>query len=386
MDLDYPPAAQAFRAEVRAWLEANLPRDLCGWTLRDPLTPELLERLRGWQRTLADAGFGAVAWPVDHGGRGAGAVEQLVMAEELARLDAPAAVNPIGLTNVAPSIMAFGTSEQRSRHLPAILRGDEIWCQGFSEPDAGSDLASLRTLAEHDGNDTLVVSGTKIWSTLAGYADRCELLVRTDPSSRHHEGLSVLLVDMASTGVEVRPLPTMTGGNEFAEVSFDAVRVPIGDRLGPAGSGWRVAMTTLGFERASVANLFLRTDARLRRVHDAVVRRPGGASATMIDRLCRCHVDTALLRLLALRAITAAARGRAPGPEASLAKLLWVRAEHAIAEAAGAVLGPDAVVGGSPWAADICASPGIAIAGGTTEIQKTILAERVLGLPRDPQP
>src|SRR5205814_1596953 len=243
MDFTYPPEAEAFRAEFRAWLETTLDDELralagSGVGARG----EHIAAMRAWNRTLADAGYAAIAWPVEYGGRGAGLMEQVVFAEEMARAGAPGTLNPIGIPNIAPSIVAWGTEEQKRTFLPAMLRGDHIWCQGFSEPDAGSDLASLRMTARADG-DALVVNGQKIWNTLGHLADYCELLVRTDSDAPKHKGISCLLVDMTLPGIEVRPLVNMAGGEDFNQIFFDDVRVPVSALLGPINQGWKVAMS-----------------------------------------------------------------------------------------------------------------------------------------------
>src|SRR5947209_14290971 len=214
-------------------------------------SPDALERMRAWNRTLADAGYAAIAWPVEYGGRGAGVMEQVVYAEELHRAGTPGTLNVIGISNIAPSIMQHGTEEQKRRFLRPMLRGDEIWCQGFSEPNAGSDLASLQTRAVAEG-DGFVVNGQKVWNTFGNIADWCELLVRTDPDAPKHKGISCLLVDMRLPGIESRPLVTITGEREFSEIFFSDVRVPRSALLGPENEGWRVAMSTLTPERRGV--------------------------------------------------------------------------------------------------------------------------------------
>src|SRR5439155_7919531 len=241
VNFDYPPEAEAFRAEFRAWLDENLDPDVVGTTFADWESPEALERMRVWNRKLADAGYAAIAWPAEYGGRGAGVIEQVVYAEELHRTGAPGTLNPIGISNIAPAVMDHGTEEQKHRFLRPMLRGDEIWCQGFSEPNAGSDLASLQTRAVPDG-DGFVLNGQKVWNTFGNVADWCELLVRTDPEAPKHKGISCLLVDMRLPGVETRPLVTITGEREFSEIFFTDVRVPRSALLGPENEGWRVAM------------------------------------------------------------------------------------------------------------------------------------------------
>src|SRR3954447_15197137 len=272
MDFRYPAEAENFREEFRGWLDANLPADLAG----DPdgggagtgsleMGSEQLARLRAWNGALADARYAAIAWPEQWGGRGAGVMEQVVYAEEMHRAHAPGTLNPIGLSNIAPAIIEHGTEAQKADLLPRVLRGDDIWCQGFSEPNAGSDLASLRCSAVLDG-DSWIVNGQKTWNTLGNLANWCELLVRTDPSVPKHKGITCLLVDMTLPGVEVRPLETITGEKEFNEIFFTDVRVPVDRTLGPVNEGWRVAMTTLAYERGTVAKLHLGTRAKVQRL------------------------------------------------------------------------------------------------------------------------
>jgi alkylation response protein AidB-like acyl-CoA dehydrogenase len=387
MDFTYPPEAEAFRAEFRAWLEKSLPNDLRGLrpTVDMQAGSNALARLRAWNRTLADAGYGAIAWPRQYGGRGAGIMEQVVYAEEMHRVGAPGTVNLIGLSNVAPAIIEHGTEGQRRRLLPRMLRGDDIWCQGFSEPDAGSDLASLTTSALRDGDD-FVVNGQKSWNTLGHLADWCELLVRTDPTAPRHRGISCLLVDMTLPGIEVRPLRTITGEPEFSEIFLTDVRVPAGDLLGPLNEGWRVAMTTLTHERGGVAGLHLGLRSRIGELLDEAKRTPVGGRRTaaqdpvLRQRLARVYLEGELLKLLSDRAISGALHGREAGPESSLAKLVWSEAEQHVAEVAGDVLGAEAAAG--RWGRERVAMRSYTIAGGTTQVNKNVVAERILGLPR----
>jgi hypothetical protein len=386
MDFDYPPAAEAFRAEFRSWLEANVTDDIRGMggglAFDDP---GVLARHQAWNAKLADAGYAAIAWPVEYGGRGAGVMEQVVWAEELHRADAPGPVNVLGIPNIAPAIMAYGTEEQKRRFLPPMLRGDEIWCQGFSEPNAGSDLAGLSTSAVRDG-DHWVVNGQKVWTSLGHHAHFCELLVRTDPEAPKHRGITCLLVDMSLSGIEVRPLTTITGSHDFNEVFFDDVRVPADALLGPVNEGWRVAMTTLTHERGGVAKLHLALRAKVARLLDAAKATPGRNGGFAADdpalrqRLARVYLEAELLKLIADRAISGELHGRALGPESSIAKLLWSETDQHIGEVAAAVLGPDAALG--TWGRDRVGSRQSTIAGGTTQINKNIIAQRILGLPR----
>lgn len=385
MNFDFPPEAEAFRDEFRKWLGEHLTDEVRALSLTElEDDPERLERLRRWNRTLADAGYAAISWPEEYGGRGASVLEQVVFAEEMDRARAPGTLNPLGISNIAPAIMEHGTEAQKRRFLPAMLRGDDIWCQGFSEPEAGSDLASLRCSAVRDG-DAFVVNGQKVWNTLGNVANWCELLVRTDPDAPKHQGISCLLVDMTLPGIEVRPLVTITGEREFNEIFFTDVRVPVDALLGPVDEGWRVAMTTLAYERGTVAKLHLGVRRRIGKLLDlARETRVGDGTAAddpvLRRKIARVYLDGELLKLISDRAISAEVHGRAMGPEGSIAKLHWSQVEQRIATVAGDVLGPDANSG--DWARDRVYSRGLTIAGGTTQVNKNILAQRVLGLPR----
>lgn len=387
MDFTYPPEAEAFRLEVRAWLEENLDDELRA-VARSGLDayPAALARLRQWNRDLAEAGYAAIAWPRQYGGREAGIMDQVVLAEEMSRAGAPGTLNPIGITNVAPAIMTYGTEEQRSELLPRMLRGDDIWCQGFSEPNAGSDLASLRTRAVLDG-DVFIVNGQKVWNTLGHLANWCELLVRTDPDAPKHKGISCLLVDMTLPGIEVRPLVTMAGETEFNEIFFTDVRVPRSALLGPFNDGWRVAMTTLAHERGSVANLHLSVRRKIDNLLDAArqTRIDGVAAAddaVVRQALARVYMEGEYLKLLSDRAVSASLHGRPTGPESSLAKLVWSEVESDVADVAGQVLGAEANLG--EWGRDRVYVRALSIAGGTTQVNKNIIAQRILGLPKGP--
>jgi alkylation response protein AidB-like acyl-CoA dehydrogenase len=384
VDFTYPAEVEAFRSEFRAWLDANLDDEFRGLTYAAEPSDEWVTAMRRWNARLADAGYAAISWPREYGGRGAGLLEQVVLTEELARVDAPGTINVIGISNIAPAMMQFGTEQQKRELLPRMLRGDDIWCQGFSEPDAGSDLAALRTTAVRDG-DVYVVNGQKVWTTLAHVANWCELLVRTDPEAKKHKGITCLLVDMTLPGIEIRPLVTITGEHEFNEVFFDEVRVPVDARLGAENEGWTVAMATLTNERGGVANLHLSVRKKIRRLLDLAAAteidgRPATANPAVRQALARLYVRGEYLKLLADRAISGAMNGRPAGPESSIAKLLWSDLEQELSAVAGELLGPDATSG--PWGRDRLASRALSIAGGTTQVNKNIVAQRILGLPR----
>jgi alkylation response protein AidB-like acyl-CoA dehydrogenase len=388
MDYRYPPAAEAFRRELRAWLDANLPADLKGAYDRGNIVPRDLPRLKAWNATMADARYVAISWPERYGGRDAGVMEQVVLAEEMDRAEAPPPLNPIGISNIAPSILVYGTEQQKAQYLRRMQSGADIWCQGFSEPDAGSDLASLRSRAVIDG-DHFVINGQKIWNTLGQYADYCQLLVRTEPNAAKHDGISCLLVPMRTPGIEVRPLTTLTGTQEFAEVFFDDVRVPTSALLGPLHQGWMVAMNTLSNERSGVAILHLGARRKIRElIAEAKQRhvdgRPIASDPVARQKLARAYVLGEMQKAVADVAIAAAANGKPPGPESSIVKLAWGELEDVIAETSAQVLGPDAL--SKRWGDNRLYARATSIAGGTTQVNRNIVAQRVLGLPRAARP
>jgi len=386
VDFALPPAVEAFRAELRAWLDAHLSPEVVRAGRARATDPESFRLLRDWDRTMADAGWAAIAWPTEYGGRGAGVLEQLVFTEETIAAGAPTPVNVIGINNIGPSIMQYGTEAQKRALLPRMLRADDIWCQGMSEPEAGSDLASLRTRAVRDpnpdGTDDFVVTGQKIWTSLGHLADWCALFVRTDPDAPKHKGISCLIVDMRLPGIEARPLTTLAGDEEFAEVFFDGVRVPASALLGPLHGGWGVATNTLGHERAGAAQLYARTRERLRDlVADLEAADRGHLDdPRTLDRLGGLEVRLQYLEVLCQRAISAAMHGGDPTGQASLAKTVWGELDQDIA-----ALGNDLLGGTDPggrWAVGRLTSRSLTIAGGTTQVNKNITAQRVLGLPR----
>lgn len=383
MDFSYPEPAEEFRAEFQGWLAAHFTDTYRNLSFSGDPGPDEMARLKAWNALLADAGYAAISWPVEYGGRGASVMEQVVFAEESVTAGIPITLNPIGLANIAPSIMAFGTDEQKARFLRPMLRGDHIWCQGFSEPDAGSDLASLSCRADWNG-DGWTVTGQKVWNTYGHLADWCELLVRTDPSASKHRGITCLLVDMSLPGIEVRPLVTPTGGVEFNEIFFDEVRVPPDALLGKEHDGWSVAMATLTFERGGVASLHLGLRRRIRDLM-AEARTLGRADDPVVrQELARLFSRGETLRYLADRAVTRAAADLPPGPESSLIKIVWSQLGQELALSRAWITGI-AAVAGEPHH-DVVQSRSLTIAGGTTEVNKNIVGERVLGLPREPKP
>jgi alkylation response protein AidB-like acyl-CoA dehydrogenase len=360
VDFSLPPPVVAFRDELRAWLHDNLTDDV-----RDGAP---LDVRRTWDRTMADAGWAAISWPREYGGRGASALEQLVFTEETIEAGAPTPVNVIGINNIAPAIMQYGTEQQKVELLPRMVRADDIWCQGMSEPDAGSDLASLRTRAARHGSD-FVVNGHKIWTSNGHVADWCALFVRTDPDAPKHKGISCLVVDMRSPGIDARPLKTLAGDEDFSEIFFDDVRVPSSALLGPLHGGWSVATSTLSHERAGAARLYAAIRVRVRELA-ADLRAAGALDDVVLSRLGELECRQAFLQVLCLRSI-----GDDAGRYASLAKTVWGELEQDVA-----TLGHD-VLGGR-WSQRRLTTRSLTIAGGTTQVNKNVTAQRVLGLPR----
>ena len=386
MDFRDSPDEAAFRAELRSWLAGALPDD---WSERDPHVGRWdFAAAKEWTRRLFDAGYAGLTWPKEYGGAGLSPTYQAIYLEETARVDAPDHVGVIGLGMAGPTIIAHGTPEQQDAHLRGILSGDTIFCQGFSEPGSGSDLASVRTRAERDGDD-FVVTGQKVWSSYAHVADQCILLTRSEPGSQKHRGLTYLLVDMHSPGVEVRPLRQITGDPEFNEVFFTDVRVPAANVVGEVGAGWQVAMTTLLHERGTLGfALTARLEALFGRLV-ATAQKTGAATDPLVrDRIADLYVDLQGLRFTNYRALTALVKTGVPGPEGSVAKLHWSEANQKLTALAVELLGPDGQLSGAGgfwngyWQYQQLRSRGNTIEAGTSEILRNIIAERVLGLPR----
>lgn len=388
MDLAFSATEERFRAGARDWLAEHVPTE----ALPPHHTAEGVAAHRAWEQTLHGAGYAALHWPREHGGGGAGLVEQALFGEEYVRAAAPVRLNRLALGMAGPTVMAYGTPEQRQRWLPGMLTCEDLWCQGFSEPDAGSDLAAVRTRADLDGDD-LVVTGQKVWTTLSVFARWMFALVRTDPAQRRHHGLSFVMIPMDAPGIERRPIRQLHGEPGFSEVFLDAVRVPLGNVVGEVGQGWSVAMATLGFERGTG----LGDHARFTRdVEDLVelARRTGTADDPVVrDEIAARHVEAQQYRRHVQHVTTRLAAGASIGPEASMTKLYWSEMEARIFETALRVLGPLAEL--TPDAALSRAAPGLhrrywharasRIFAGTSEVQRNIVAERVLGLPREPR-
>jgi alkylation response protein AidB-like acyl-CoA dehydrogenase len=390
VDLDFSAEQRDFRAEVRTWLAEHKPTeprpsDAAGIRAYDTQ----------WQRTQYDGGWAGISWPKEYGGRGLSLLEQLIWYEEYGRAGLRSMDSTfVGLNHAGPTLIQCATPEQKAAHLLPILRGDVLWCQGFSEPEAGSDLASLRTRAVIDGED-LVVSGQKIWTSSAFVADWQELLVRTDPSAAKHHGITWAICDMRSPGIDVRPIKSMDGESEFCEVFYDEVRIPLGNVVGELNDGWRVAMSTLSFERGTAFTASqVRLASTVEHLIDLAAQRPGplGRGTALTDESLAVRLATARAEVAALRAMTYAVISRGvrsdkPGPEGSIVKLYFSEVEKRVARLSMDVLGPDSLYFVSKWlpggwSGDYLRSYASSIGGGTSEIQRNIIGERVLGLPR----
>ncbi|HXZ62631.1 MAG TPA: acyl-CoA dehydrogenase family protein [Acidimicrobiales bacterium] len=398
MDLRDRPEDVAFRLEVRRFLEKHLVGEFAELGARGGSGDEDIgfEVRRRWEKVLADGGWTCLGWPLEHGGRGASVLEQVIFNEEYVRACAPGRVNVMGEGLLGPTLIHYGTPEQNARFLPPIVAGDELWCQGYSEPDAGSDLANVKTRAERDG-DEWVVTGQKVWTSLAHQADWCFVVCRTDADAERHEGLSYLLVPMDQPGVEVRPIMQLTRTSEFNEVFFDGARTHVDNVVGGVGQGWQVALATLAFERGVA---LLGHQVGFRRELDRIVtvaQESGRAREPVVrQRLAQAHIELTIMRYNTLRSLTGV-EGPAAPPEASIAKLYWGSWHRALGELAMDILGPSATVltgealpeNGSYGVGDLQRSFLFAraetIYGGSNEIQRNIIGERVLGLPSEPK-
>jgi alkylation response protein AidB-like acyl-CoA dehydrogenase len=395
MDLSDTPEEAQFRSRAREWLEANRPSGIVDRGFALPIDNESVRALKDWQRRLYDAGYLGLSWPVDYGGQGKTIIESAIFNEEMARVRAPAPLNELGLSMGGPTILERGTEEQKKRFVRKILTCEEIWCQGFSEPASGSDLAALQTRAVMQG-DEFVVNGQKVWTSLGHISDWCMLLVRTDSQAPKHRGISYLLVDMHSPGVTVQPLRQMTGEAEFNQMFFEDVRVPRENLLGPLNGGWGVALTTLMNERATLS---LATVMRFRNTFEdlAQLARQVISEGTCTvdprvirDTLAQFYVDVESMKYLAYRNFSRLRRGGTPGPEGSISKVLWSELNQRMNEFALVLQGPRApLTEGSPhvfddgrWEYALLRSRGNTIEEGTSEVQRGIIAERLLGLPK----
>jgi alkylation response protein AidB-like acyl-CoA dehydrogenase len=379
LDFDDSPEEAAFRAEVRAFLAPHAPREALRYRGGHDLAT-LLGDQRAWQRVLFDAGWGVPGWPREYGGRGLGAGQRQIFSEELRRIGRGGSMLSGGLDMLGPTLIQHGSEAQKARFLEPTARGDILWCQLFSEPGAGSDLASLATRARADG-DGWLVNGQKVWSSFANHADMGFLLARTDPSAPKHAGIGFFLVDMRAPGIEVRPLIEMTGGNHFNEVFFEDVRVPGGNLVGGAGSGWTLARTTLMHERLSIGSFSaLEPFERVAR-H---VREQGGTDPVLADELARLYTWAKALDLLSARVRTRLARGQDPGPGALVLKNAVSDVMLRAADLGMRALGADALAASGAFHHDFLFAPSMHIGGGTEEVVKGVAAEQGLGLPREP--
>jgi alkylation response protein AidB-like acyl-CoA dehydrogenase len=376
VDLTLSPQEEAFRDELRAWLEENHPGE------EPPGDVDAFKFRRDWQGTLADAGWAGISWPQEYGGRGATLIEQAIFNEELARAKAPAPANVLGLVMGGPVVIAHGTDEQKQRYLKPILTGEEIWCQGFSEPESGSDLASLKTRAVKS-NGEWVVTGQKVWTTFAHEAKWCMLVARTDQDAPKHKGLTYFLMDMEQEAVQVRPLRQITGEAEFNELFIEEARIPDENVVGGVGNGWGVAITTLMHERAGLAfGLQVALKIQLGELMELARERGMDEDPVTRQRIAQLWIESEALRLNAARGLTQIMKNGVPGPEGSLTKWQWSDAAQALTETAMDLRGPEAPAVDEDWTYRFLRARANSIEGGTTEILRNIIAERVLGLPR----
>jgi alkylation response protein AidB-like acyl-CoA dehydrogenase len=389
MDLKLTAEEMRFRDELRAWLQANVPPPWTGTTHEEGKGP-YFEFLRNWQKKVFEGGWTGLSWPKEFGGRGARLIEQSIFQEEWARAEAPPLINVLGMSLIGPTIIAVGTEEQKKRYLSKILSGEEIWCQGFSEPNAGSDVAGLSTKATIDG-DHFIVNGQKIWTSLAHAADYCLLLVRTDPTAPKHKGITALLVDMHSPGVTVRPLKQMTADSSFNEVFFDNVRVPMSNILGEINRGWGTAIATLMNERAHLGSgIYI----QFKKNFDTLISRSretrrGGRAVSqdpvLRQKLAQSHIELEIFRLTTMRALSKMQHQSIPGPEGSILKLQWSELNQRLAQTSMETLGAQSQLWSTDegrWVYNFLRSRANTIEAGTSEIQRNIIAERVLGLPK----
>ncbi|MHB8451081.1 MAG: acyl-CoA dehydrogenase family protein [Mycobacteriales bacterium] len=395
MDFAYTDEDNAFRTELRAWLDRSLAEFASEGDLAEEGLPRQYARRRAWQRRMADGGWAAINWPLEWGGRAASIMQNVIYSEEMARVRAPGLFNVNGIWQIGPMIIKWGSPEQQRRWLPAILTGEEHWCQGFSEPEAGSDLANLRLAAVRDGAD-YVLSGQKIWCTTAHIARWGLFLVRTDPTALErgakHEGISALVVDMSTPGVSCQPLTDIVGEDSFNIVTFSDARVPVANLLGEEGQGWLVAMGTLGHERVGTSGLSITMKADLDAVIESARKGNPGALADpeLRDRIARAYTQIQLTRLVNFRALSKVLKGGKNWPEVPIAKLQWSYLAQTIAELAVDLLGPAALLArGGPDAVDKGSWTRLysyqrytSIGAGTTQIQKNIIADRAIALPR----
>jgi alkylation response protein AidB-like acyl-CoA dehydrogenase len=376
MDLTLSPSEQEFRDELRAWIEQNHPGE-------EPQGDDAaFEFRREWQRKLHEQGYAGLSWPKEYGGRGATLIEQAIFGEELTRAKAPATANVLGLAMGGPVVIAHGTDEQKERYLEPILSAEEIWCQGFSEPESGSDLASLKTRAVKD-NGEWVVTGQKVWTTFAHKAKWCMLVARTDQDAPKHKGLTYFLMDMEQDAVQVRPLRQITGEAEFNELFIEEARIPDENVVGGVGNGWAVAITTLMHERAGLgAGAAASVKIALGQLMELARERGVDSDPLIRQRIGQLYIEAEALRLNSWRGLTQIMKTGVPGPEGTLPKWQWSEVNQSLTELAMEIRGEEGPVKGSDWTYRFLRARANSIEGGTTEILKNIVAERVLGLPK----
>jgi alkylation response protein AidB-like acyl-CoA dehydrogenase len=393
MDFNYTPEQEAYRMQVREWLEANQP---------PPLTPQekekvnedlLWERNKKWHKKLCEGGWMGLNWPREYGGRGASFIDQVIFQQELGRLGLPMGINVLGIIMTGPALMQWGTDEQKKRYLKPILMADEIWCEGMSEPGAGSDLASIQTRAELQG-DSFIVNGQKVWTTHAHRADFCQLFVRTDPDLPKHKGMSALLVDMHSPGVMVKPLQQITGDSEFNEIFFEDVRVPKENLLGPMNAGWQVLVSTLMHERFGISETIGGTEVILAQLVEMAKTIPfdGGTAANedeIRQQIAQFAIEVTAKKYNGLRSLTKRLKGQQPGAESSIGKLVSTELSQRMTKFATRILGNYAMLErrsqfapDGDWMRRILQSESLTIAGGSSAVQKNMIGERILQLPK----
>ncbi|UTI65234.1 acyl-CoA dehydrogenase family protein [Paraconexibacter antarcticus] len=377
MDLTFAPNEAQFRDELRGWLAANGPGP-------EPEGEDAQYAWRrDWQRKLHEGGWAGVHWPVEYGGRGATLVESAIFYEELARSGHPLPANVLGLLLGGPTLMVWGTDEQKERYLTPILSAEEIWCQGFSEPDAGSDFAAVKTRAVEQPDGSFRVTGQKVWTSGAQYSKWCMLVARTDSGAAKHKGLTYFLMDMGQPQVQVRPLVQITGESEFNELFLEDAVIPAENVVGGVGNGWKVALTTLMNERAGLAfGLQVRLRVMIDELTQIAAENGQLEDPRVADQLGELHLRCEILRLTAYRGLTATMKYGQPGPEGSLTKWMWSETNQMLTQFAADVVGPEALTMGTKWSYELLRARGNTIEGGTTEILKNIVAERVLGLPK----
>lgn len=393
MDLNLTPEELQFRDELRAWLEANVPKD---WPEHRNLPLETrFDYMREWQRKLYEGGWSGISWPKEYGGRGADLMQQVIFWQEMARADAPPIAGDLGVGMIGPTIIQYGSEAQKKGFLASMLRGDTIWCQGFSEPDAGSDLAALKTEARLEG-DHYIVNGQKVWTSFGWVADWCELLVRTDKTVAKHKGLTTLLVNMKTPGIEVRPLKMMNGETEFSELFFTDVKVPVENVIGGVSNGWNVAIGTLMHERASLCAFF---QVVYKRMTDQIIEhsrhimrngKPAAQDSVLRQKMAQCYAEVEIMRWNQARNFSQMMETGEPGPEGSIQKIFWSEYNQRLQQVAQELLGPYGQLGEHEsyaldkgmWSREYMRSRGHTIEAGTSEVQRNIIGQRVLGLPK----